>query len=93
MAEWRNGDEPEPPVAPPPVEAPLSQPIARRILQALRAAPAGFDTSELTRQVGNDKGASSAMIELALGKLAKSGQVARMNGRWVATELERGGIM
>ena len=93
MAEWRNGDEPEPPVAPPPVEAPLSQPIARRILQALRAAPAGFDTSELTRQVGNDKGASSAMIELALGKLAKSGQVARMNGRWVATELERGGIL
>ena len=63
--------------------APLS-PLGGRILKAVQATSAGFDTNELARQVGNGKGASMVMMEHELAELAKRGLVNRINGRWVA---------
>lgn len=58
-------------------------PLATHILALLRGHPAGFSGEEITRQVGNGKGASPAMVEMVLNHLAKAGDVGRINGRWV----------
>ena len=69
-----------------PADAVLSHhadsPLVRRILDALTGQPGGFSTDELARQC-SAAGASSAMIDAALFALAKDGEVARINGRWV----------
>lgn len=59
--------------------------LATRILNLLRGSPAGFTQDEIIRQVGNAKGASPAMIELTLTRLAKEGAISRLNGKWIAT--------
>lgn len=60
-----------------------SEPLATRILGTLRGHPEGFTQVELTRQVSNARGASPALIELALTRLVKEGAVGKINGRWV----------
>ena len=59
-------------------------PLDTRILAALAGSPAGFDTTELHRQIGNDKGTSIAMIEAALLRLVKAGDVTKVSGKWVS---------
>ena len=79
-----NGEEPPPPELP---TKPLS-PLGRRIMKTVQATPAGLDTNELGRQVGNGKGASSLMVERELEDLARCGLLARTNGRWVMTRVQ-----
>jgi hypothetical protein len=38
---------------------------------------------DLTRTVGNVKGASPVMVRLVLERLVKEGAVGKINGRWV----------
>ena len=63
---------------------PPVNPLDTRILEALTGSPAGFDTVELHRQVGNDKGTSLAMLDVALLRLVKAGDVSKVNGKWVS---------
>lgn len=63
---------------------PAPNPLDTRILAALTGSPAGFSSAELHRQVGNDKGTSLAMLEAALLRLVKAGDVAKVNGKWVS---------
>ena len=62
-----------------------ASPLSIRILALLRGQPAGFDTEEITRQVGNGKGASPDMVGMVLNQLALAGDVGRVNGRWVVS--------
>ena len=92
-----NGADPELTHTPEPTHAtsdnplppakPLS-PLGHRVLKAIQATPAGLDTNELGRQVGNGKGASSLMVERELEELVRRRLVARTNGRWVAEEVK-----
>jgi len=66
-------------------ENPSSDPsLVARILGLIGSSPAGITHDEIARQCGNGKGASSAMIENVLHRLAIEGVVSRQNGRWVA---------
>jgi putative DNA primase/helicase len=60
-----------------------TDPKARRIMEQLRAMPAGMTDEELKRAVCTDKGTSPALVDLTLTQLAKAGNVAKVNGRWV----------
>ncbi len=62
-----------------------ANPLNKKILAALEGVEGGFELTELVRQVENAKGASAAMIEAALLRLVKDGEVAKINGHWVAT--------
>ncbi|MCB1918451.1 MAG: bifunctional DNA primase/polymerase [Candidatus Competibacteraceae bacterium] len=64
-------------------------PVATDILNLLRGSPGGFSQEEIVRQVGNGKGRSPALIELALTRLAKEGAIGRVNGKWVAQKEAR----
>lgn len=87
MAEWRNGDEPEPPVAPPPVEAAI--PVVDKV--------ADFLTEELhhgrrytanTLEQSGKTGLSRARLRAALAALEVSG---RVTPRDYPPELRQGG--
>lgn len=67
----------------PPNHASLN-PLDTRILAALADVAGGFSTEELHRQIGNDKGTSLAMIEAALLRLVRAGDVSKVSGKWVS---------
>lgn len=60
-----------------------TDPKARRILEQLRAMPAGVTDEELKRAVCTDKGTSPALVDLILTRLAKARSIGKVNGRWV----------
>ncbi len=66
-----------------PQRASSTDPQERRIMEQLRARPAGVADEELKRAVCTDKGTSPALVDLTLTRLAKAGNVAKVNGRWV----------
>lgn len=58
-------------------------PLATRILNVLKASPAGMTQEDLARVVGNSKGASPAMIEAVLIRLMMEGAIGKINGHLV----------
>lgn len=60
-----------------------TDPKARRIMEQLRARPAGVADEELKRAVCTDKGTSPELVDLILTRLAKAGSIGKVNGRWV----------
>lgn len=60
-----------------------TDPKARRIMEQLRAMPAGVTDEELKRVVCTDNGCSPALVDLTLMRLAKAGSLGKVNGRWV----------
>lgn len=68
-----------------PFEAAKINPLDTRILAALAGIPGGLSIEDIHRQIGNNKGTSVAMIEAALFRLVKAGDVSKINGKWVAS--------
>ena len=60
-----------------------TDPKARRIMEQLRAMPAGVTDEELKRVVCTDNGCSPALVDLTLMRLAKAGSLGKVNGCWV----------
>lgn len=58
-------------------------PLARRILAAFEGCPGGITHDDLARLVGNEKGASQAMIDAEVSRLLLAGKLGRVNGRLV----------
>lgn len=76
-AQWRNSD--------PPIAETLS-PLEQKTLDRLAGHPEGVDDAELKRGLVNAKGASAAMVDAALARLAAAGRVGKVNGRWILAE-------
>ena len=54
-----------------------------RILARLHGVPAGVTDEELKRAVCTEKGTSPALVDMALIRLVRDGEITKVNGRWV----------
>ncbi len=73
---------PTPPAAPSPGKTRLESPAAR-ILARLHGVPAGVTDEDLKRTVCTEKGTSPALVDMALIRLVRDGEITKVNGRWV----------
>lgn len=62
---------------------PVDSPLTRRILAALDGCPGGVARDDLIRIVGNEKGASPAMLDAEINALLLRRRIATVNGRLV----------